>query len=27
MPLKISIAKGRSFCPNCGKQIAAYDNI
>ncbi|MEG0377684.1 MAG: prepilin peptidase [Eubacterium sp.] len=27
VPLKISVVKGRSFCPNCGKKIAAYDNI
>jgi prepilin signal peptidase PulO-like enzyme (type II secretory pathway) len=26
-PLGISIAKGRSICPNCRKQIAWYDNI
>lgn len=26
-PKKISIAHGRSFCPNCRKQIAWYDNI
>src|SRR4030067_1523968 len=25
--LKISIAKGRSFCPNCKSKIAWYDNI
>src|SRR4030067_1122925 len=27
LPLKISIAKGRSFCPNCKSKIAWYDNI
>jgi prepilin signal peptidase PulO-like enzyme (type II secretory pathway) len=27
LPRNISIAKGRSFCPNCKHQIAAYDNI
>jgi leader peptidase (prepilin peptidase) / N-methyltransferase len=26
-PLGISIAKGRSFCPNCKKQINWYDNV
>ena len=26
-PRQISIAKGRSFCPNCKRQIAWYDNI
>jgi len=27
IPLKISLAKGRSFCPNCHSQISWYDNI
>lgn len=27
LPRKISIAKGRSICPNCKKTIHAYDNI
>lgn len=27
IPEKISIAKGRSYCPKCKKQIAWYDNI
>lgn len=27
LPRKISIAKGRSFCPNCKKMIGWYDNI
>ncbi len=27
LPLKISIAKGRSFCPHCHSKIAWYDNI
>ena len=27
VPIGISVAKGRSFCPNCGKPIAFYDNI
>ncbi|MDD4508314.1 MAG: prepilin peptidase [Eubacteriaceae bacterium] len=27
VPLGISIAKGRSFCPRCHAPIAAYDNI
>lgn len=27
IPMKISIARGRSACPRCGHQIAAYDNI
>ncbi len=27
IPREISIAKGRSMCPNCKKQIAWYDNI
>lgn len=26
-PKKISVAKGRSICPNCRKQIAWFDNI
>lgn len=26
-PKRISIVKGRSFCPNCKKQINWYDNI
>ncbi len=27
LPRRISIAKGRSFCPNCRKQIDWFDNI
>lgn len=27
LPLKISIAKGRSFCPHCQSKITWYDNI
>ena len=27
LPKDISIAEGRSFCPNCKKQIEWYDNI
>jgi leader peptidase (prepilin peptidase) / N-methyltransferase len=27
IPKKISIARGRSACPACGRQIKAYDNI
>lgn len=27
VPLGISVARGRSFCPNCGKPIVFYDNI
>lgn len=27
LPAKISIAKGRSFCPSCGAPIKGYDNI
>jgi len=27
VPLGISIAKGRSFCPQCKAPIAAYDNV
>lgn len=27
VPIGISVVKGRSFCPNCGKPIAFYDNI
>ena len=26
-PRKISIARGRSFCPKCGKKIAWFDNL
>lgn len=27
IPLGISVAKGRSFCPACGEKIAWYDNV
>jgi prepilin signal peptidase PulO-like enzyme (type II secretory pathway) len=27
LPKNISVARGRSFCPHCKKQIAWYDNI
>lgn len=27
VPIGLSIAKGRSFCPQCHAKIAAYDNI
>ncbi|WP_308753702.1 prepilin peptidase [uncultured Anaerotruncus sp.] len=27
IPLGISVAKGRSFCPSCGEKIAWYDNV
>ncbi len=27
LPRKISISKGRSYCPKCKKQISWYDNI
>jgi len=27
IPLKLSIAKGRSFCPHCHSKIAWYDNL
>lgn len=27
MSVEIPVFKGRSFCPNCGKKIAFYDNI
>lgn len=27
VPLEISVAKGRSFCPNCHAQIKGYHNI
>ncbi|MDO4288340.1 MAG: prepilin peptidase [Eubacterium sp.] len=27
MSVEIPVIRGRSFCPNCGKKIAFYDNI